>query len=296
MARAIHARSPRARGAFLGVNCAAFSEQLLEGELFGYERGAFTGAVEARPGLFEAADGGTVFLDEVGELPLPTQAKLLRVLEDRTVMRLGARKPRTIDVRFVAATNRDLDSAVRAGSFRQDLFYRLDGISLTIPPLRERPTELEPLVRGFLALACRQLERRTLAVSDETMRALSAHTWPGNVRELKNAIDRAVVLCQDDVILPSHLPAAVLARGASARPPQHGSAEPFAVTAPPAAEVDPERFAAQVSALERARIVDALNRSGGNQTQAAKLLGMARRTLISRLEELKLPRPRKPIG
>ena len=292
LARRIHDVSPRAKQLFLGLNCAAFGEQLLEGELFGYERGAFTGAVEARPGLFEAADGGTVFLDEVGELPLATQAKLLRVLEDRTVMRLGARKPRSIDVRFVAATNRDLESEVARGAFRRDLFYRLDGISLTIPPLRERPDELEPLAREFAAAASRQLERGTPRLADETLAALAAHDWPGNVRELKNVLERAVVLCPDDVIRPEHLPAAVVR--ATGREPRPHVALP-ASSPPPAlpVAVGAEGFAAQVSALERQRIVDALEQAHGNQTQAAKLLGMSRRTLLCRLDALSLPRPRK---
>lgn len=289
LARRIHAASPRAKQIFLGLNCAALGEQLLEGELFGYERGAFTGAVEARPGLFEAADGGTVFLDEVGELPLSTQAKLLRVLEDRTVLRLGARKPRAIDVRFVAATNRDLESAVAMGTFRRDLFYRLDGISLTIPPLRDRPGELAALARVFLAAGCHQLERRTPHVSEEALRALAAHDWPGNVRELKNAIERALVLCADDVIRPEHFPRAVLRSWDSATPPV------VTASSPPRATIalGAEGFLAQVSALERARIVDALASANGNQTEAAKLLGMSRRTLVSRLDALALPRPRK---
>jgi transcriptional regulator with PAS, ATPase and Fis domain len=292
LARRIHARSARAQRVFLGVNCAAFGEQVLEGELFGYERGAFTGAVEARPGIFEAADGGTVFLDEVGELPASTQVKLLRVLEERTVMRIGARAPRRIDVRFVAATNRELESEVERGRFRRDLYYRLNGISLTIPPLRERPSELEPLVEGFVVAACRQLERRPLGIADDAWRALAAHSWPGNVRELKNAIERAVVLCTEEVIRREHLPSTVC-RASLPLPPADASGPAALPPEVPVAELDAARFAAQVSALDRARIRDALERTGGNQTQAAKLLGIARRTLVSRLEVLKLPRPRK---
>jgi DNA-binding NtrC family response regulator len=267
----------------------------LVGALIGQagERGAFTGAVQARPGLFEAADGGTVFLDEVGELPPTTQTKLLRVLEERSVMRIGARKPKTVDVRFVAATNRDLAADVARGTFRQDLFYRLNGMSLTIPPLRERPSELEPLVRGFVVAVCRQLERRPLGVSTEALGLLQAHSWPGNVRELKNAVERAVVLCTGDVLGPEHLSLTVSARPPAplgGRPP---AGEPPRSEPPVLVELDPARFAAQIAALDRARIIDALDRTGGNQTEAAKLLGVARRTLISRLEALKLPRPRK---
>jgi two-component system response regulator AtoC len=284
LARFIHGRSPRAKRPFVAINCAAFSEGLLESELFGHEKGAFTGAVQTRPGLFESADGGTLFLDEVGELPALMQVKLLRVLEERAVLRVGGRTPRAVDVRFVAATNRDLEAEVIAGRFREDLFYRLNGLTLSIPPLRERPAELELLARSFVLTASRQLERAPLALSDAALRALSTYRWPGNVRELKNVIDRAVVLCADSSIGLEHLPAALTARAPSEPAPSHDR--------PAAVEVDRGRFEAQVESLERARIVEALGRCGGNQTQAAKLLGIARRTLVARLVELGIPRPR----
>jgi two-component system response regulator AtoC len=273
LARAIHARSPRAKGPFIAFNCAALSETLLEGELFGHERGAFTGATQTRVGLFEAADGGSVFLDEVGELPLSTQAKLLRVLEDRSVVRVGARTAKAIDVRFISATNRDLEQETRGGRFRQDLFFRLNGIALTIPPLRQRPAELEALVGTFVSATSRQLDREPLRVSPAAMQLLRAHDWPGNVRELRNVIERAVVLCTGEAIAAEHLPAAL--QVAKASPLDRGS------------------FDDAVRSLERGRIVEALNQSGGNQTQAAKLLGISRRTLVTRLGELDLPRPRK---
>jgi DNA-binding NtrC family response regulator len=288
LARTIHQRSGRARGPFLALNCAALSESLLESELFGHEKGAFTGATEQRPGLFEAAARGTVFLDEVGELPMSVQVKLLRVLEDRTVLRVGGRSPRPIDVRFVSATNRDLEAEVARGAFRQDLFFRLNGTSLLIPPLRRRAAEIGQLARRFLAGACRQLDRPGVpTISPEALAALTRYPWPGNIRELRNVIERAAVLSVVDVLLPEHLPAKILAApGAPAAPAQ-------AAKAPAVAETKPEKLRDEVWALERQRILEALEKCAGNQTQAAALLGIPRRTLIVRIEEYGLPRPRK---
>jgi transcriptional regulator with PAS, ATPase and Fis domain len=289
LARAIHARSPRAGAPFMSINCAALSESLLESEIFGYERGAFTGAVQARPGLFEAAHGGSVFLDEVGELSATTQAKLLRVLEDRSVRRLGAREPTAIDVRFLAATNRDLEAEAQAGRFRSDLYFRVAGLCLTIPPLRQRPEEIEPLVHACLASAARQLDRRApLGISDAAMAILKAYTWRGNVRELKNVVERAAILCAEPMIVPDHLPAGLLRAVSQERP----SAPPPPVPAT-AARPDSGSFQADLKAFERERLLEALDRCGGNQTRAAELLGISRRTLVSRLSEFGLPRPRK---
>jgi two-component system response regulator AtoC len=287
MARAIHAGSPRAAGPFMGINCAALAESLLEGELFGAEKGAYTGAVAARAGLFEAANGGTVFLDEVGEMPLATQGKLLRVLEERAVVRLGSTRPRPIDVRFVAATNRDIEGDSRGGRFRSDLYFRLAGITLVIPPLRERPAELELLVERFVAASSRELDRPApLRVSREAIDVLRRYDWPGNVRELRNAIERAAVLCAGDTILPEHLPPGILKPGARAA---------AAVAAPPPAAAAPngENLQGEIKSLERQRIVEALERCGGNQSKAAEVLGISRRTLVSRMSEFDLPRPRK---
>jgi DNA-binding NtrC family response regulator len=290
MARAIHAGSPRAAGPFMGINCAALAESLLEGELFGAEKGAYTGAVAARAGLFEAANGGTVFLDEVGEMPLATQGKLLRVLEERAVVRLGSTRPRPIDVRFVAATNRDIEGDSRAGRFRSDLYFRLAGITLLIPPLRERPAELQLLVDRFVAAACRELDRTApLRVSSEALELLRRHDWPGNVRELRNAIERAAVLCAGETILPEHLPPGLLKPPALKPPP----VAPSRPTAPPPA--GGESLQGEIKSLERQRIIEALERCGGNQSKAAELLGISRRTLVSRLSEFDLPRPRKPV-
>jgi DNA-binding NtrC family response regulator len=283
LARAIHAHSPRAKGPFVGINCAALAPTLLESELFGSEKGAFTGSVAARAGLFEAADGGTVFLDEIGEMAPDTQAKLLRVIEERTVMRLGSTRARPIDVRFVAATNRDVaDGAEGDRRMRSDLYFRLSGIVFSIPPLRDRPLEIDALAASFLTAACRDLERTPPpAISGGAMDLLRRHAWPGNVRELRNVIERAVVLCAEDEILPDHLPPSLLAVGAGA-------------ASPPASKLASKLpLAAEMKSIERAKILEALERCGGNQSEAARMLGMPRRTLVSRLGELGLTRPRR---
>jgi DNA-binding NtrC family response regulator len=290
LARALHAHSPRAKGPFMGVNCAALAETVLESELFGSEKGAFTGAV-ARAGLFEAAAGGTVFLDEIGELPLGMQAKLLRVLEERTVTRVGSTRARPIDVRFLAATNRDVEADSRQGRLRPDLYFRLGGVSLLIPPLRERPLEIEALAASFLAGACRDLERApALAMSAGALDLLRRHAWPGNVRELRNVIERAAVMCTESAVLPEHLPPSLLAAVRGGQRPA-SSAAPSPATA---ATTHPSNLQAEMKALERSRIVEALDRCRGNQSEAARQLGMPRRTLVSRLAELGLTRKQTP--
>jgi two-component system, NtrC family, response regulator AtoC len=269
MAETIHRRSPRAKGPFVKINCAALPDNLLEAELFGHEKGAFTGATQAKPGLIETADGGTFLLDEAGELPLSTQVKLLRVLESREVQRLGALKPRAIDVRFLAATNRDLEAQVAAGTFRSDLFYRLNGMSITIPPLRERLDEIPTLARTFVVEECKELDMPEVPITAAAQAALLAHRWPGNVRELRNTIERAVLLAHGGPIDVEHL------------------------AQPRAAVVSAMDLPSEVESLERRRILDALEKSDGNQRRAAELLGISRRTLISRLDAYDLPRPKK---
>jgi DNA-binding NtrC family response regulator len=283
VAEAVHRLSPRAEKPFLRLNCAAFTETLLESELFGYEKGAFSGAAQTKPGLLETAQGGTVFLDEVGEMPLSLQAKLLRVIEERRVMRVGGLKDRPIDVRFVAATNRDLSTEIAAGRFRQDLYYRLDGISIMIPPLRERRGEIEELARLFIARATPQ-GTRPPELAPTALELLRAYEWPGNIRELRNVIERAVLLSLDGVIALEHLPVEKLRAG-------FVRATAVSVAAPPSVALAPEPMRGDP---ERERVIEALQQCAGNQTHAARLLGISRGTLLARLNEYNLPRPRKP--
>ncbi len=269
VAEAIHRASPRRHRPFLRLNCAALSDTLLESELFGHERGAFTGATEQRAGLLESAQGGTVMLDELGEMPLSTQAKLLRVLEQRQVMRVGGRAPIAIDVRFVSATNRDLEAEVLKGTFRQDVYFRLNGAALAVPPLRERPLEIEALAERFVAQASADLDiEPPLELSEGATELLTSYAWPGNVRELKNAIERAALLTTGDRIEPEHLPMEKM-------------------SLPLVGEATSEDQA------ERQRILDALEKTAGNQTRAAALLGIGRRTLTTKLTKYGIRRPRK---
>jgi two-component system response regulator AtoC len=286
MARMIHARSTRAAQPFLALNCAGLTETLIESELFGHEKGSFTGAAQQKVGLFEAADGGTVFLDEAGELPPTVQAKLLRVIELREVLRVGGVKTRSIDVRFIAATNRNLDAEVLQGRFRRDLFFRLNGIALTIPPLRDRLSEIKLLAGTFVAEACAESGRRPPAIADAAFDVLESYSWPGNIRELKNYMNRALVLCEDE-ILPAHFPLEKMTH--DSRPHLSGvgsSADSRPVAERRASSGDPRRDEAQ-------RMLDALAAWGGNQTRAAESLGMPRRTFVSKLDRYRIPRPRK---
>jgi transcriptional regulator with PAS, ATPase and Fis domain len=275
-AEAIHSASPRSGKPFQKFNCAAFTETLLESELFGHEKGAFTGAVKAKIGLIESANGGSVLLDEVGEMPLSTQVKLLRVLEAREVMRVGDTRARPIDVRFIAATHRDLEARVAKGDFRQDLYFRLNGISLVIPPLRERIAELESLSKHFIARAAKQFGKSPEPqLTPEALALLQNYAWPGNLRELRNMLERAVLLANDRMLGPDDLPLDKL------------TAQPLvkAADAHPAVAPDVEG--------ERAKVIAALELHGGNQTLAARALGISRRTMLNRLDAYAIPRPRK---
>ena len=277
IAAEIHRRSTRQDGPFVQLNASALSETLLESELFGHERGAFTGANRSKQGLLEAAHGGTVFLDEIGDMPMSLQPKLLRVLEDRKVLRVGGLKEIPIDVRFVAATNRDLSAEVERGRFRQDLFYRINGMAIEIPPLRKRKEELIPLAEHFLEVALTNSGRsgEQLALSPRARSGLLAYDWPGNIRQLRNALERAVILAADGIVELEHLPDEVRERG------RVSSNAPLDVKLSPAEQE------------ERQRIVEALEAHAGNQTRAADFLGISRRTLVKRLDTYRIPRPRK---
>jgi two-component system response regulator AtoC len=281
LAAELHRRSPRAGQAFVALNCAELQESLLESELFGHERGSFTGASASKPGLIESADGGTLFLDEIGEMSLATQAKLLRVLEERSVRRVGSLQSRPVDVRFLAASNRDLAAETERGAFRRDLYFRLNGISLEVPPLRERLNELEGLAYSFLAQACEAQGRHPPALTWEALDVLRRHSWPGNIRELRNVIERAVLLCTGEAVTLEHVPL----------PPK---VVPLASRSGPASEPAAGTFASSDGmASERERIEAALEQCAGNQSRAAKLLGISRATLVARLDRYGFPRPRK---
>ena len=256
-AHAIHRRSARADKPFVALNCATFAENLLESELFGHEKGAFTGAVAAKRGQLEMADGGTLFLDEVGELPASVQAKLLRVLQEREFLRVGGTRPIRISVRIVAATNRDLRAAVAAGSFREDLWYRLNVIPITMPPLRERRQDIGLLANYFIAKFSRTCSRAVTGLSSPARNLLVNYTWPGNVRELENAIERAVVLGEDDEIQPYDLPEAVREAVVTSQSPDDAGA-----------------YEAALNDLKQRLIVEAVQAAKGNYAEAARRLGV----------------------
>jgi two-component system response regulator AtoC len=280
VAAAIHERSPRREKPYLRLNCSAFAENLLESELFGYEAGAFSGARGAKPGLFETANGGTVLLDEIGEMPLAIQAKLLRVIETHEVIPLGGTRVRKLDVRFLSATNRDLREGIRQGRFREDLYFRLSGVTLEVPPLRTRRVEIAPLARQFALEASLALGRKSgPTLSPDAQQFLEEQPWPGNVRELRNCVERAVLLSTSGTLTASDIDPDF--GGSTARSTQRSMEV-----------VESCRGSASESA-EREQIQEALALCAGNQTRAAALLGMARRTLVKKLAVMGLPRPRR---
>jgi two-component system nitrogen regulation response regulator GlnG len=290
VARAIHAASRRADGPFVAVNTAAIPRELLESELFGHERGAFTGAVESRIGRFRQASGGTLFLDEIGDMPLDLQAKLLRVLQDREVTPVGGRRPEPVDARIVAATHRDLDAAVAEGSFREDLLYRLRVVPLHLPPLRERRDDIPALAEHFVGRYAEELGSGVRALAEETLRRLLAHDWPGNVRELENAIKRALVLASGEVLLPEDFDFLVERPG---RPAPGADLRALVEReARRAMEVgDASVYRSVLEQVERPLIETALARTGGNQIRAASLLGINRNTLRKKIAELGIALP-----
>jgi DNA-binding NtrC family response regulator len=280
VARAIHVHSPRKARPFVAVNCAAIPGTLLESDLFGYKRGAFTDARTDRAGMFVEADGGTIFLDEIGELPLEMQPKLLRVLQEREVRPLGASKAERVDVRVIAATNRDIEASLQAGEFREDLYYRLNVIQIQIPPLRARAEDILPLAEHFLARSAARAGKSLRGFSESANKLLLAYPWPGNVRELENVVERAVALCDREIVGPEDLPPAMRERR------------------------NQDRLAAALAQgltleeLEREYIERVLQAEGGNKTRAAQRLGLDRKTLYRKLEEYAAaprgPQPRPP--
>jgi two-component system response regulator AtoC len=269
----IHRLSTRAQGPLEQLNCAGLAADLLESDLFGHERGAFTGATQAKPGLLEVAAGGTVFLDEVGEMPMEVQAKLLLAIEQRVTRRVGATRSTPIDVRFIFATHRDLEAEIRGGRFRRDFYYRINNLSIHIPPLRERRDELECLVSQFASNEATSSKLdRPLVFDGGALAALHRYDWPGNIRELRNLVERAFLFTEDNVVTARSLVAAGL---------------PEAVLPPPGGSADE---------AERDRVIEALDACGGNQSRAARMLGVARNTLIRLIRKYNLKRPRGKGG
>lgn len=273
VARSIHEASER-KGMFVPVNCAAIPTELMESELFGHTGQAFTGARQARAGLFESADGGTLFLDEIGEMPLTVQPKLLRVLQEGAVRRVGADRERAVNARVIAATNRDLENEMRKGNFREDLYWRLNVIHLHIPPLRERPFDIPLLIEHFINKLAERSARPAPNVLPETLAALTAYSWPGNARELENVIERAVALADSDNLTPEDLPERVRSNGQTSELLNRARERRMTMRQ-----------------LEREYIIEALRMTGGNKSRAAEILGFDRRTLHRKLDEYRAEDP-----
>jgi len=280
-ARALHALSPRADGPFVAINCAAIPETLLETELFGHEKGAFTGASQRKPGKFELAHRGTLFLDEIGDLPLSMQAKILRALEEKEFERVGGTTALHVDVRVVAATNRNLKAAVAARQYREDLYFRLSVFPITIPPLRDRPDDIATLARYFIDRFCRDLNKKPLVFSPAAEQELRAYGWPGNVRELQNCIERAAILTEGETIHAHHLNLSF--RGPSLAPPPDDDGGPWS-------QIDLSGTLGEASRrtlleVERRKIEQALKEAAGSRGRAAEILQVSYKTFTAKLKE-----------
>jgi len=287
LAKAIHAEGPRSNGPFIAVNTAALPEQLLETELFGHEQGAFTGAIRARRGAFELAHNGTIFLDEIGDMPLHLQTKLLRVLQDYEIVPIGGEEPIWVDVRVIAATNKDLEKEIELGRFRRDLFYRISVVSLTIPPLCRRREDIPALIRNFISYFRKKIGREVIGISEEAIRLMSRYSWPGNVRELMNVIERAMLLCRTETIKPEDLPESIFNPSGS----QHN---PLSIenqilnTASWDNKTLPEVTAEVLSHVERLYIAMILQKVNGRVGKAAKIAGIHPRGLYNKMKTLNI--------
>ncbi|WP_224982179.1 sigma-54-dependent transcriptional regulator [Geomonas agri] len=271
IAGAIHYNSPRRERRFLSINCAALTETLLESQLFGHVRGAFTGAITHQKGLLEEADGGTLFMDEIGDMSLPIQAKLLRVIQERDFIPVGATRAKSADIRFVAATNKDLEEEVRAGRFREDLYYRLNVINIPLPPLRERKDDIEPLAQHFLKKYSLKMKKEVTGVTPEALHILCGYDWPGNIRELENVMERAVILARTPLVTPKELPIWRRQQKAAAAP-----AEPQLVS---------------LENMEKAHIERTLLGTGYHKSRSAEILGISRKTLDRKIAEYEITIP-----
>lgn len=285
VAKAIHVEGPRANGPFIRLHCAALTETLLESELFGHERGAFTGAVETRKGRFEQADGGTLFLDEIGDIPPATQVKLLRVLQERCFERVGGNRSISVDVRLIAATHRDLEAMVRSGTFREDLYYRLNVVPITLPPLRERAEDVPLLITHFLVRFNRE-NRRRVSLGDDLLALMSSYHWPGNVRELQNCVERLVVMAERDRMTIDTVPPSLRGYFADMR---HVARDDRSGGMAAGKERLPLRESLQE--IERQRLLEALERAGWVQARAARALGLTPRQVAYKMRKYRISEP-----
>jgi DNA-binding NtrC family response regulator len=288
IARALHANSSRRQGPFIKINCAAIPKTLMESELFGYEKGAFTGAVGSKPGRFELADAGTLFLDEIGEIPIEMQVKLLRVLQESEFERVGGIKTIKVDVRLVTATNRDLAREVQAGAFREDLFYRLNVVPIHLPPLRERRSDIPLLVDHFVAKFNERLKKQVSGIEPDALERLVAHPWPGNIRELENVLERTIVFCEGARILKSDLPPEISGAAPTEAPGQAAAPPTQPAIAGERAASLKEIVRQETERVERELIQRALDETGGNVTQAARKLNISRKSLQNKMKEFGL--------